>query len=199
MKNFLLTLLISLCWVGAYAQNSSALEYKLQGIVSNFKAGADCSEMLRATSNLTQDIETELNNSSIKPSEESKLNQLNKETVAVEKFIASVGGCRKDMLNMDDLQLANQRFNASVTHVFSGKHCVNFFKVELGEQIAYLAKNDSSKAITIDYKWTNHNGSSAGSGNMGIIPHHLRNVYDNQDNKEIKSIKFTHVACSDIE
>ena len=184
--------------LGTYAQSFSSLEYRLATVVSNFKGGEECSALIRTTSILSEDIEEELYNLTLTPSQESKLKRLQKETLAVEKFIAAVGGCRRDMISMEDLHLANQRINASVSQVFSGKYCVDFIRVEAGEQVAYLAYNNRTKAIKLDYKWKNHNASHTGTGNMGIIAQHMRNAFDNQSNRKVKSIGFSNVVCNGI-
>lgn len=184
--------------LGSYAQSFSSIEYRLATVVSNFKDGEECSALIETTSILSEDIEEELYSLTLTTNQESQLKRLQKETSAVEKFIATVGGCRRDMISMEDLQLANQRINASVSQVFSRKYCVDFIRVEAGEQVAYLAYNNRSKAIKLDYKWKNHIASFTGAGNMGIIAHHMRNAFDNQSNRQVKSISFSNVDCIGI-
>lgn len=198
----LITLLLVFTLQHTNAQsNFNSLDSDLSTIVSDFtkniKNKSECEQLKRKTNYLSDDIKNALKNEYLDSNETIKLKQLLKETEAVEDFIATIGNCGNGMyIDFQQIQLANQRINASVSKLGNYNFCIDIYRVSLNGYLATFACNKSSENLSISYKWKSIDGHSSGNGNMGLTKNSMRHIFNNRDNKNYNHIKLVYINCS---
>ena len=174
MKKIILSIsLITFCLNILNSQETpSDFDYKLSNIVHSFRNEImnkdECENLKRDTEDLVDEIEEaiamddEYTNYEIR-----ELKNLKREAEAVEVFIASVGDCGNYIPSIKEFNLANQRIRANASYLSKDKYCVDVILVEIGDYVAYLVENNTTKNYTLSYKWKTPNGFKSGNGNNG--------------------------------
>ena len=203
MKIYYLKALILVLSFSNIQEFPSDFDYKLSDIVRRFKEEIMNKDVCENLKNETNYLVDDINDSLDKEGEYSydevlELKKLKKEAEALEEFIASVGDCGNYIPSIKDFNLANQRVNASISYVIKDKYCVDIILVEIGDYITYLAKNNSSKNLTISYKWKVPNGVNRGSGTMGLLKYSVRHIYNNREKLKVKEISIYGINCKEI-
>ncbi len=184
-------------------ETPSDFDYKLSNIAHNFRNEImnknECENLKRDTEDLVDEIEEAIEMDDRYTNDEiQELKKLKKEAEAIEQFIASVGDCGNYIPSIKEFNLANQRIRANVSYVSKNKYCVDIILVEIGDYVAYLAKNNTTKNYTLSYKWKTPNGFKSGNGTMGIIKYSIRHFYNNRDDISKKNIKVLDINCKEI-
>lgn len=176
---------------------------KLSDIVRNFKVGImdkdECEKQKRAADDLSDEIEDAIKEEDEHtPDELIKLEKLRKEAEALEAFIAVVGDCGNYIPSIDMFKLANRRVRANVAISTKDKYCIDIISVNIGDFVAYLGENNSSKNYTISYKWKSLNGLRTGSGTAGLLKHSVRHIYNNRENSKQKNVSILSITCQEF-
>jgi hypothetical protein len=178
-------------------------ENKLSEIVSVFKSEImdknECYRQKRAVANLVEEIELEISkNEEYNPNEILELKKIKNEAKAIEQFIAVVGDCGGQFQNLNSFYIANRRIDGDVSIYSKQKNCVDFFSVTIGNYIAYLVENNSSKNYRITYQWKIENDLNMGNGDVGLSSSNIRHIYNNRGKVSKKNISISRVFCKEF-
>lgn len=184
-------------------KNPSDFDNNLSEIVTVFKSNIidknECEDQKNAAADLADEIKKAINNEDDYDSDELiKLKKLEKEAIAVEEFIASVGNCGNYIPSIKNFNLANSRVGANVNNVIIDEYCVDIISVSIGNYVAYLGENNSVKDYTVTYKWKAPNGNTTGSGKMGLTKFCVRHIYDNREKPKQKYISILGITCTEF-
>jgi len=201
-----LTLLFtSILLFGFYSlpESPNDFDYKLSDIVRNFKSDImdkdECENQKRAAGDLADDIEDAIKNVDEYNSDEIiELKQLEKEAIALEEFISSVGNCGNFPPTIKNFNLANRRVGANVSIIIKDKYCVDVISVSIGNYVAYLGENNTSKNYTVTYNWKAPTGMNTGNGTMGLSKLSVRHIYNNREKPSQKNISVFGIACKEF-
>lgn len=198
----LILLISSIFFIGAYTPKERPIdfEYQLSEIAREFKSKImdknECGKLKLEASYLTDDIENAIQNEGkYSPDEIIKLKEQKKESEALENFIAVVGNCGNYVPSINDFNLANRRVGADVSILIKSKDCVDIISVSIGDYVAYLGKNNSTKNYIVTYKWKEAGGMKTGNGTMGLSNSSVRYIYDNREVRSNKNISFFGITC----
>lgn len=201
MKLTLIIVFISVLGLLNTKESLEDFDYKLSEIAQNFREKImdkdECENLKREAEDLVDDIE-KAKDDVYTYEEKKELGRLKKEAEALVDYIASVGDCGNYIPSIKDFNLANQRVRANISYVVKDKYCVDVITVSIGDYVAYLVENNSSKNYTLSYKWKSQNGMSSGNGNMGISKKGLRHFYNNRDENSQKMIFVLGITCKEI-
>jgi hypothetical protein len=156
----------------------------------------ECESLKREADKLADEIEDAIKNTGKYSYEETiKFKTLIKEAEALRDFIASIGNCDNYIQSIENFKLANSRVGASVATVIDSKYCIDIISVRIGDYLAYLGENKSSKNYTVTYKWKAEDGMNARNGTMGLTKLSVRHVYDNREKPNQKNISVFGITC----
>lgn len=203
MKILLLMSSIILFSFSELKENPSDFEYKLSGIVHNFKQEImdkeKCEKHKREASDLVDDIKDAIKMEDKYTLDELvKLKELKKETEALEEYIASVGDCGNYIPSIEDFNLANRRVGGRVVSIIKDKFCVDIIAVNIGKYVAYIGENNTIKNYIVTYKWKASNGMNTGSGTMGLSKKSVRHIYDNREKPNQNKISVFGITCKEF-
>lgn len=203
MKLIFLFASILLFGFSSLKESPNDFEYKLSDIVRKFKSEVmdkdECEKQKRAADDLADDIEDAIKNVDEYNSDEIiELKKLQKEAEALEEFIAAVGNCGNYIPSIKNFNLANRRVGANVASIIKDKYCVDVISVSIGNYVAYLGENNSSKNYTVTYKWKAPNGMNTGNGTMGLSQLSVRHIYDNREKPNQKNISVFGITCKEF-
>lgn len=203
MKTIILSVFVIISSLTNLKETSSDFDFKLSDIARNFRNEImnkdKCENLKRACDDLVDEIEGAIEmDDNYSHDEILELKKLKKEAEALEQFIASVGDCGNYIPSIDQFNLANQRIKANFSYVSRNEYCVDIILVEIGDYVAYLAKNNSSKNYTVSYKWEVPSRMNTGNGTMGLSEYSLRHIYNNRDETTQKSISIFEVKCKEF-
>ncbi len=184
-------------------ETPSDFDYKLSDIARDFRNEImnedECENLKRAADELVDEIEEVIEmDDEYSSTEIAELKKLKKEAEALEQFIAAVGDVGNYSPSIEEFNLANRRIRASVHYVSRNNYCVDIILVEIGDYVAYLTENNSSKNYTVSYKWKVPNGMSTGNGTMGLSKYSARHIYNNRDDIARKNISIFGVDCKEF-
>lgn len=177
-------------------------DYKLSYIVREFKSVImdknKCDKLKKSTNELSNQIHEALENSDVYNHEEiGELIKLEQEAMAIEDFIASVGDCGNYIPSIKNIYLANQRIKANINIIIKDRFCVDIITVTIGEYVAYLIKNNTTKVYNVSYKLKSNNTTFFGNGNMGISELSVRHIYNNRIKPNQKNITIFGIICKE--
>ena len=203
MKIILLAVSTLILGISNIQETPSDFDYKLSDIAREFRNKImnedECENLKRDADDLIDEIEDAIEmEDEYSYDEIIELKKLKKEAEALEDFIASVGDCGNYIPSINDFYLANQRINANVSYVIKDKYCVDIIIVQIGDYVAYLAKNSMSKNYTVSYKWKVQNGMSSGNGTMGLTKQSVRHIYNNREEPTKKNILIYDINCKEF-
>jgi hypothetical protein len=176
---------------------------KLSDIVREFKQEImnkdECEKQKREADGLADDIENAIKMEGEYTTEEvSNLRKLKEEAEAIEEYIAAVGNCGNYIPSIDNLNLANRRVNGKIVNILKDKFCIDVISVTIGEYVAFLGENATTKNYKVVYKWKAQNGMDAGNGTMGLSKMSVRHIYDNREKPNQKSITVFGIVCKEF-
>lgn len=203
MKTIILSVSVIILSLTNIQETPSDFDYELSDIARDFRNEImnedECENLKRAADDLVDEIEEAIEMyGEYSIAEILELKKLKKEAEALEQFIAAVGDCGNYIPSIEEFNLANQRVRARVSYVSKNKYCVDMILVEIGDYVAYLAENNSSKNYTVSYKWKVTNGMSTGNGTMGLSKYSVRHIYNNRDEIAQKNISIFGVNCKEF-
>lgn len=197
----LLSLLLCLPFLSFTSINTSTEDFdtQLNAVVTDFKQNifdqAKCEAASKKAGEISDAIEEALNEDGVDKSERKKLEGLKKEAEALEDFILAIGDINGGFETVEKMNLANSRVKADISNVQKGDFCVDIISVTIGEFICYLAENNGSKIISVNYKWKGPDGTKSGSGTIKVFPTSVHAMYSNRKDKGTKDIKFMGLTC----
>jgi hypothetical protein len=198
----LILILISIILFGFSNLNESPndFDYKLSNIARKFRSEImdrdECESLKREADKLAAEIEDAIKNTGKYSYEETiKFKTLIKEAEALRDFIASVGNCGNYIQSIENFKLANRRVGASVATVIESKYCIDIISVSIGNYVAYLGENNSTKNYTVTYKWKAENDMNRGNGTMGLTKLSVRHIYNNREKPNQKNIAVFGITC----
>ncbi|MEI6882378.1 MAG: hypothetical protein WCK82_13750 [Bacteroidota bacterium] len=205
MKIKFILIIISITIVGFtnLKESSNNFEYTLTYIARNFKSGImdkdECELLKKEADDLVDDIEDEIDKLDKYTSDEIiKLEELKKEAKALENFISAIGNCGSYVLSIEDFNLANRRVGAITSTIVKNKYCIDLIKLSIGDYIAYLGVNNSTKNYTVTYKWKAVNGMNNGYATMGFAKLSLLHIYNNRAKPSQKNISIFAISCKEF-
>lgn len=203
MKLALLFTSILLFGFSSLKEGPNDFDYKLSDIVRKFKSDImdrdECEKQKRAADDLADDIKKAIKNEDEDNSDEIiELKKLEKEANALEEFIASVGNCGNYVPSIQNFNLANRRVGANVAVIIKDKYCIDIISVSIGNYIAYLGENNSSKNYTVTCKWKTTNSMNTGNVTMGLPALSVRHIYDNREKPIQKNISVFGITCKEF-
>lgn len=201
MKVTLLFISILLLGFSSLKESPNDFEYKLSDIVRKFKSDImdkdECEKQKRAADDLADDIKKAIQDED-NSDEIIELKKLEKEANALEEFIASVGNCGNYVPSIQNFNLANTRVGANIAIITKDKYCIDVISVSIGNYIAYLGENNSSKNYTVTCKWKTPNSMNAGNVTMGLPVLSVRHIYDNREKPIQKNISVFGITCKEF-
>jgi hypothetical protein len=203
MKLTLLFTSILLFGFSSLKEVPNDFDYKLSDIVRKFKSDImdkdECEKQKRAAGDLADDIKKAIKNEDEDNSDEIiELKKLEKEANALEEFIASVGNCGNYVPSIQNFNLANRRVGANVATIIKDKYCIDVVSVSIGNYVAYLGENNSSKNYTATCKWKTPNSMNTGNVTMGLPALSVRHIYDNREKPIQKNISVFGITCKEF-
>jgi hypothetical protein len=180
-------------------QSSTDFNTQLTAIIADFKENIfdqkKCEADMTKCGDMSMSITDILNSGGLEKSEIKKLEALKKDADAVEDYISAVGDLSGGFATTEKINLANTRVNGIISSVQKGDFCTDIISVTIGDYICYLAENNSSKIISVNYKWKGPGGTKSGSGTVQVFANSVRAMYSNRNDKETKDLKFMGLVC----
>lgn len=203
MKLILLITSILLFGFSGLIESPSDFDYKISDIAKKFKLGImdkdECEKQKIAAEGLVYEIKDAIKNEDKYNSNEIiELKKLEKEAEALGEFIATVGNCGYYIPSIKSFNLANRRVGASVASIIKDKYCVDVISVTIGDYVAYLVENNSTKNYEVTYKWKVPNSMNTGNGTMGFSEFSVRHIYDNREKPSQKNISVFGIICKEF-
>ncbi len=179
--------------------SSTDFDVQLNAVVTDFKLNifdaTKCEAASKRASDISDAIEEAMNEDGVDKSERKKLEGLKKEAEALADYILAVGGINDGFETVEKMNLANSRVNGDISPVQKGDFCVDIISVTVGEYICYLAENNSSKIISVNFKWKGPSGTKSGSGTIKVFANSVHAMYNNRNDKEVNKVTFMGLNC----
>jgi hypothetical protein len=175
---------------------------KLSDIASDFKRDifdvGKCVLLKNDAGDLSNDIETAMNEDEVSETEKTKLKALKIEANALENYISAVGDFGTGYPTIDEFLLANKRVGGLIATISTDKFCMDIVSVTIGDYICYLAQNNTETTLSLSYKWKSSDGMQLGNGTMGVYGKSLRQMYSNRNKPSVKRVSFFGLTCKAI-
>jgi hypothetical protein len=172
---------------------------QLNAVVADFKLNIfdqqKCEAASQKSGTISDAIEDALNEDGVDKSQRKKLEELKKEADALEDFILAIGDINGGFETVEKMNLANSRVHADISNVQKGDFCVDIISVSIGEFICYLAENNGSKIISVNFKWKGPDGTKSGSGTIKVFPGSVHAMYSNRKDKGTTKVTFMGLTC----
>jgi hypothetical protein len=201
MKSKLLLLLLCLPFLSFIPTRITAEDFdaQLNAVVADFKQNifdqAKCEAASQKAGTISDAIEDALNEDGVDKGERKKLEGLKKEADALEDFILAIGDINGGFETVEKMNLANSRVKAEISGVQKGDFCVDIISVSIGDYICYLAENNGSKIISVNYKWKGPAGTKSGSGTVKVFANSVHAMYSNRKDPGTKELVFMGLTC----
>lgn len=199
MKHLFLLLALPFFSFVSFSISSADFDAQLNEVVADFKANIfdqqKCEAASKKAGAISEAIEETLNEDGIDKGERKKLEALKKEAEALEDYILAIGDISGGFETVEKMNLANARVHGDITSVQKGDFCVDIISVSIGDFICYLAENNGSKIISVNYKWKGPSGTKSGSGTVQVFANSVRAMYSNRKDKETKKVTFMGLTC----
>lgn len=203
MKYLILSLAILFFFHPILKENPKDFDYKLSNIVNAFKRGIldsdECDRKKLEVQYLIEEIDEAIKDEGEYTLDEIiSLKNIKKDAQAIEEYFAVIGNCGGNDFTLENFYLANRRVGGNISNVINGVFCVDVISVTIGDYIAYLANNNSTKDNKITYKWKGNNGNNTGDGNIWLSHKSVRHIYDNRENLSLKKITVYSITCKEF-
>jgi hypothetical protein len=199
MKHLLILLTLPFLSFISPKETSTDFDTQLTAVATDFKTNIFDQQKTEAANKKAADISDAitdaLNEDGIAKAEIKKLEGLKKDAEALEDYISSVGDLSGGFATIEKLNLANARVNGNISSVQKGDFCTDIISVSIGDYICYLAENNSSKIISVNYKWKGPDGTKSGSGTVQVFANSIHTMYSNRKDKDTKEVKFMGLVC----
>ena len=205
MKTITPLLLLLLCLpfssFNSFCISSDDFDAQLNTVVADFKQNildqAKCEAASTKAGEISDAIEDALNEDGVDKGERKKLEALKKEAEALEDYILAVGDINGGFITVEKMNLANSRVHAGISSVQKGDFCVDIISVSIGDYICYLAENNGSKIISVNYKWKGPGGTKSGSGTITVFANSVHAMYSNRKDHGTKELTFMGLVCKE--
>jgi hypothetical protein len=172
---------------------------QLNAVVTDFKQNIfdqqKCEAASQKAGTIADAIEEAMNEEGLSKGDRKKLEELKKEAEALEDYILAIGGINDGFETVEKMNLANARVHGDISAVQKGDFCVDIISVSIGDFICYLAENNSSKIISVNYKWKGPDGTKSGSGTVKVFANSVHAMYSNRKDKDTKKVTFMGLTC----
>lgn len=199
MKHLSLLLCVTFFFFTSFRNSETDYNAELNAVVADFKLNIfdqqKCETASKKAGTIADAIEEALNEDGLDKGERKKLEALKKEAEALEDYILAIGDINGGFETVEKMNLANARVNGEIASVQKGDFCVDITSVTIGEYICYLAENNGSKIISVNYKWKGPAGAKSGSGTIKVFANSVHAMYSNRKDKEVKDVKFMGLTC----
>ncbi|MDQ3108366.1 MAG: hypothetical protein M3R17_00595 [Bacteroidota bacterium] len=199
MKHLFLIFILPLLLFTSFRISTTDFDAQLNEVVADFKQNIfdqqKCESASKKAGDISDAIEEALNEDGLDKSERKKLEGLKKEAEALEDYILAIGDITGGFETVEKMNLANSRVKGEITSVQKGDFCVDIISVSIGDFICYLAENNSSKIISVNYKWKGPDGTKSGSGTIKVFAASVYAMYSNRKDKEVKKVTFMGLTC----
>ena len=199
MKQLFLLLILPFFLFSSFRLSTTDYDAQLNEVAADFKKNIFDQQKCMAASTKAGDIadaiEEALNDDGLDKAERKKLEGLKKEAEALEDYILAVGDINDGFETVEKMNLANSRVHGEINEVQKGDFCVDILSVTIGDYICYLAKNNGSKIISVNYRWKSPAGTKSGTGTVKVFAESVHAMYNNRNDKEVKEVKFMGLIC----
>jgi hypothetical protein len=204
MKTFL-SLALLLClpffFLTSFTTSADDFDAQLNGVVADFKQNIfdqqKCEAASQKAGSISDAIEDALNEDGVDKGERKKLEGLKKEAEALEEYILAVSDVNAGFETVEKMNLANARVHGDISAEQKGDFCTDIISVSIGDFICYLAENNGSKIISVNYKWKGPDGTKSGSGTVSVFANSVHPMYNNRKDKEVKKVTFMGLVCKE--
>jgi hypothetical protein len=205
MKSFFSPTLLVLCFscffFTSFRTSTDDFNAQLDAVVTDFKQNIFDEQKCQAASSkagsIADAIEEALNGDGLDKGERKKLEGLKKEAEALEDYISAVGDINGGFITVEKMNLANARVHGDISAVQKGDFCTDIVSVSIGDFICYLAENNGSKIISVNYKWKGPDGAKSGSGTVTVYANSVHAMYSNRKDHEVKKVTFMGLVCKE--
>jgi hypothetical protein len=198
MKHLLIILALPFLSFVKMKDSSTDFDGKLDKLVTSFKQNIfnkqKCDSCSAAAKNIASDIQDVLDDGGMEKSEIKKMEALKKEADALENYISAVGDLDGGFSTVADLNLANTRVQGNISNE-TGKFCTDIISVTIGDYICYLAENNTSKIISVNYRWKDESGTNSSSGTVKVFANSIRAMYSNREKPKVNKVEFLGLNC----
>jgi hypothetical protein len=199
MKHLFLLLVAPFILFTSFRISATDYDAQLNEVVADFKQNIfdqqKCEAASKKAGDIADAIEEAMNEDGLDKAERKKLEALKKEAEAVEDYILAVGDINDGFETVEKMNLANARVHGDIHEVQKGDFCTDIISVTIGDYICYLAENNSSKIISVNFKWKGPAGAKSGSGTIKVFAESVHAMYSNRNDKLVKDIKFMGLVC----
>jgi hypothetical protein len=198
MKPLLLILCLPFFFFTSFRISTDDYDAQLNAVVADFKLNIFDQQKCEAASQKAGDISEAIKealNEELDKADRKKLEALKKEAEALEDYILAVGDINAGFETVEKMNLANSRVHGDISAVQKGDFCVDIISVSIGDFICYLAENNSSKIISVNYKWKGPDGTKSGSGTIKVFATSIHAMYSNRKDKDVKKVTFMGLTC----
>lgn len=199
MKHLFLILFLPFFSFTSFHISTTDFDAQLEAVVADFKLNIFDSQKCEAASQkagtISDAIEEAMNEDGLDKSERKKLESLKKEADALEDYILAIGDIDGGFITIEKMNLANSRVKGNISSEQKGDFCVDIISVSIDEYICYLAENNGSKIISVNYKWKGPGGTKSGSGTVKVFANSVHAMYSNRKDKDVKKVTFMGLTC----
>ena len=209
--NFILIMLLNIVFSSILSffniillESPNYYQSELDNIVNKFRVKImnkeECEKLKNEASNIYNDIsEILLNNEDYEndSNEIKELKILRKKANAIEQYISVVGNCSYGYLEINNINIANKYIGANINYVLKDEYCIDFITVEIENYVTYLVVNNKSKDYIVNYEWSDKNKISTGSGEMSVPKNHIKRIFNNRENPNLKKISLYGINCKE--
>ncbi|CAN5170673.1 hypothetical protein BH09BAC5_BH09BAC5_06600 [soil metagenome] len=199
MKHFLLLLLVPFFSFTSNQISSDDYDAQINAVVTDFKANifdqSICDAAAKKAEGISEAIEDAMNEDGVSKSERKKLEDLKKEAEALNSYINAISDLEGGFVTVEKMNLANSRVHGDISAEQKGDFCTDIISISIGDFICYLAENNSSKIISVNYRWKGPDGTKSGTGTVKVFANSVHPMYNNRKDKDVKKVTFMGLTC----
>ncbi|MGL4598621.1 MAG: hypothetical protein ACRCYO_13980 [Bacteroidia bacterium] len=201
MKHLFLFLILPLFAFASFPEAIADFDKQLNDVVAEFKTNVMDQQKSQATAqkaaDLAERISDAMNEDGVSKTDRKKLDELKKETEAIEAFITAVGDSEGGFATAEKMNLANNRIRSEMNSVQKGDFCAGVMEIIIGDFSCYLAENSGKEITAVTYRWKGPNGTKSGSGTVNVFASSVHPMYNNRKDPETKKITVMSMSCKE--